>query len=244
MIELVNAIIIISLIIIIYKYFEKSSYDVVMVKSQSNGKEYLVRNLADKQEAADLLGNIAIKLEKLVNIINTSGYEKIYDKYMKVDIDKETNSNINTSSNGKDLIQGQDGGSSQNQTLEHEMKMKLKADIARLVKNFNNGENILSESTPDAKYTSYTVNKSNMIFCMRDKKEGERIVKENILTFVSIHELGHIMNATIGHDIPFWDSFRLLLRIAIDNNLYKNVDFNSTPKDYCGIKISDSPLKK
>lgn len=69
MIELVNAIIIISLIIIIYKYFEKNSYDVVMVKSEANGKQYLVRNLPDKQAAANLLGSIAIKLENLVEII-------------------------------------------------------------------------------------------------------------------------------------------------------------------------------
>ena len=56
MIDVVNAIIILSLIVIIYKYFEKHSYDVVMVKSIANGKNYLVRNLPDKQEAADLLG--------------------------------------------------------------------------------------------------------------------------------------------------------------------------------------------
>ena len=79
MIELVNAIIIISLIVIIYKYFEKNSYDVVMVKSESNGKQYLVRNLPDKQAAANLLGSIAIKLENLVQIIKTSGYESVYN---------------------------------------------------------------------------------------------------------------------------------------------------------------------
>lgn len=60
MIEIVNAIIIFSLITIIYKYFEKQSYDVVMVKARTNGKSYLVRNLPDKQEAADLLGSLAL----------------------------------------------------------------------------------------------------------------------------------------------------------------------------------------
>ena len=103
MIELVNAIIIISLIIIIYKYFEKNSYDVVMVKSEANGKQYLVRNLPDKQDASNLLGSIAIKLEKLVEIIKASGYETIYTKYIKMDLDKET-STVNVNGNKKILL--------------------------------------------------------------------------------------------------------------------------------------------
>ena len=122
MIDVVNAIIIISLIIIIYKYFEKHSYDVVMVKSEANGKNYLVRNLPDKQEAADLLGKMAIKLENLVNIIKTKGYENVYNEYVKSDVDSETTTN-NANSN-KNLIEGQDGGSSERQNLEHSMKMK------------------------------------------------------------------------------------------------------------------------
>ena len=80
MIEIVNGIIIITLIIIIYKYFEKSSYDVVMVKSESNGKDYLVRNLPDKQEASNLLGSLALKLEKLVNITTNDSMKKVLQK--------------------------------------------------------------------------------------------------------------------------------------------------------------------
>ena len=240
MIDIVNAIIIISLIVIIYKYFEKHSYDVVMVKAESNGKKYLVRNLPDKQEAANLIGNLAIKLENLVNIIQTKGYENIYITYIKTDVDKESaNKNGNKS---KDLIDGQDGGSSEKQTLEHNMKMKLKEDIERLVSNFNS--NAFSETTPDSKYTSYSVNKGqSIVMCVRSKQD-DKLVKENIMTFVAIHELGHLMTKTIGHDPEFWNNMRLLLKIAIDNGLYKNVDFNKKPEPYCGITISDTPLKE
>ena len=243
MIEIVNAIIIISLIIIIYKYFEKNSYDVVMVKAVSNGKQYLVRNLPDKQDAANLLGNIAIKLEKLVEIIKSEGYENVYKKYIKTDVDKETSTvNINGNKN-KDLIEGQEGGSSERQTLENDMKMKLKEDIERLINNFNS--DAFSETTPDSKYTSYSVNKGEkIVFCIRDKKDGENLVKENIMTFVSIHEMAHLMTKSIGHDPIFWQNMRLLLKIAIDNGLYKNVDFNKKPEPYCGITISDTPLKE
>jgi hypothetical protein len=239
MFDIVSIIIIITLIVIIYKYFEQSTYDVVMVQSQINGKSYLVRNLPDKQEAADLLGKISVKLENLVNIIQTQGYEVIYSKYLKNDVVKETtNQNIYK----KDLIQGQEGGSSDSQELEKQIKNKLKDDIARLIANFN--PDAFSETTPDAKYTSYSVNKGEkIVFCLRDKKDGEELVKENIMTFVAIHELGHLMTKSIGHEPEFWNSFKLLLKIAIDNGLYKNIDFNSTPKDYCGVKITDTPLK-
>jgi hypothetical protein len=93
-----------------------------MVKSNINGKSYLVRNLPDKQEAADLLGKISVKLEKLVNIIKTQGYETIYSKYMKNDVVKET---TNPDKYKKDLIQGQEGGSSDSQQLEKQIKTKL-----------------------------------------------------------------------------------------------------------------------
>jgi hypothetical protein len=245
MFDLVTLIIILTLIVIIYKYFEKYTYDVVMVKSDINGRSYLVRNLPDKQEAADLLAKISVKLEQLVDIIKTAGYEVIYNKYLKTDVDKETY--LTTSAqekavNKRDLIQGQDSGSSATQELEKQIKLKLKDDISRLVANFN--PDAFSETTPDAKYTSYSVNKGEkIVFCLRDKKDGEYLVKENIMTFVAIHELGHLMTKSIGHEPEFWNSFKLLLKIAIDNGLYKNIDFNSTPKDYCGVKITDSPLK-
>ena len=241
MIDIVNAIIIITLIVIIYKYFEKHSYDVVMIKSEANGKNYLVRNLPDKQEASNLLGKIAIKLENLVDVIKNKGYENVYIEYVKIDIDNETSTNNINENKDKDLIEGQDGGSSERQNLEHSMKMKLKDDIERLIGNFNS--DAFSETTPDSKYTSYSVNKGEKInFCVRSKTD-DKLVKENIMTFVAIHELGHLMTKSIGHDPDFWNNMRLLLKIAIDNGLYKNVDFNKTPEPYCGITISDTPLK-
>ena len=239
MIEIVNGIIIITLIIIVYKYFEKASYDVVMVKSNVNGKEYLVRNLEDRQQAADLMGSVEVKLRKLVEIIETMGYEEIYSKYMQSDVIKETSGGGNSK---KDLIEGQnEEGSSEQKNLEHKIKMKLKGDIERLVKNFSATQ--FSENSPDSIHTSYTINKQNMVFCIRDKKKNEPLVKENIFLYVGIHELSHTACAEIGHVIQFWEIFRIFLRVAIDNGIYKNIDFNSSPQEYCGINISDNPLK-
>lgn len=236
MIEIVNTIIIISLIIIIYKYFEKTSYDVVMVKSNVNGREYLVRNLPDKQEAADLLGKMAVKAEKMVDIIKQMGYEGIYDKYMKADVMKETEVKIKD----KDLIQGQNGGSSQTQLLEKEIKKQLKEDIERLVNNFD--PDLFSENTPTNSYTSFTKNKQAMVYCLRDKKENEPLVKESIATFVMLHEISHIFTKEINHTPAFWNRFRLILRIGTDNGLYKPVDYSKENKEYCGVNVSSNPL--
>lgn len=239
--DIVSIILVISLVIIIYKYFEAANYDVVMVKSNTNGKSYLVRNLPDKQEAADLLGRISLKLENLVGIVRDAGYTTIYEKYLSADVNRETTI-PEKAKYKKDLIEGQSGGNSSGAELEKQVKMKLKADIERLIGNFN--PDAFSETTPDAQYTSYSVNKGEkIVFCLRDKKDGEELVKENIMTFVAIHELGHLMTESVGHEPDFWNNFKLLLRIAVDNGLYKNIDFNSTPKDYCGVKITDTPLK-
>ncbi len=205
-----NAFIIIILVTIIYIYLESRTYEVVFVKSQVNGKEYLVRNLPDKQQTADLLAKLSIKLQKLVMHIEQSNNVNLFKKYAK----EEDN------------------------TTEE----KLEEDFNRLINNFN-PEN-LSESTPDAKYTSYSVNKGEkIVFCMRSKDSDERIVKENTMLFVAIHELGHLMTKSVGHTPEFWDNFKLLLKIAIDLKIYQHINFNKNPEKYCGTNITDTPYK-
>jgi hypothetical protein len=119
---------------------------------------------------------------------------------------------------------------------------KFAADIARLKSNFNPAA--FSETTPDSKFTSYSVNKGEkIVFCLRDKGSNEGLVRENIMMFVSLHELAHLMTESVGHEAEFWDNFKILLRVAISNGLYKHIDFNSSPQEYCGTNITDTPLK-
>jgi len=205
-----NAFIIIILVTIIYIYLESRTYEVVFVKSKVNDKEYLVRNLPDKQQTADLLAKMSLKLEKLVMHIEQSNNANLFKKYAKEE--------------------------------DNTTEQKLKEDLNRLINNFN-PEN-LSESTPDAKYTSYSVNKGEkIVFCMRSKDSDERIVKENTMLFVAIHELGHLMTKSVGHTPEFWDNFKLLLKIAIDLKIYQHINFNKNPEKYCGTNITDTPYK-
>ena len=114
-------------------------------------------------------------------------------------------------------------------------------DVYRLVKRFQ--PNNITEGSSNEKYTSYSVNKGEkVVFCLRSRDKKEQLVKENTMMFVALHELAHIMTVSVGHTEEFWDNFRFLLKRAIALGLYTPEDYENKPVDYCGIKITNSPL--
>ena len=188
---LIGMLIIIAFCLLGYTHLEHLSNEVIYVKSNLDNNEYLVRNLEDKDKAANMLAKLRLKLEKICQIMK--------NKYP----------------NDESVIR---------------MNEKFNADN-------------ITESGKNNQYTSYSVNKGEkIVFCIRQKDEQESIVDENTLTFVSIHELAHIMTKSIGHTTEFWNNFKRLLKEAVENNLYTKEDYTKYPKDYCGIKVSDSPL--
>ena len=115
--------------------------------------------------------------------------------------------------------------------------------IKRLKKNFK--PNNISESSPGNAYTSYSINKGEkIVFCLRQKSgpNKDELVDINTMMFVAIHELGHLMSKSIGHTAEFWDNMRFLLEKGIKLGLYEHIDYSKQPEDYCGIKITDTPL--
>ena len=119
-------------------------------------------------------------------------------------------------------------------------KEKLDA-VRRLRKNFK--PNNITESSPGNKYTSYSINKGDkIVFCIRSKGKDNTLVDINTMMFVAIHELAHLMTKSIGHTTEFWDNMRFLLERALEINIYTKQDFNKNPVDYCGTKITDTPL--
>ena len=162
------------------------------VKSDIDDRKYLVRNIKDKQEAADMLATIIQKLEKLK--------EHLVNKYP----DDER--------------------------------------IQRLQTNYV-PENIC-ESVAHDQNTSYSVNKGEkVVFCIRSK-ETNKLEDLNTLTFVAIHEMGHLASGTVGHNDEFWANFKFLLQEAIAIHLYTKVEYSKEPKSYCGIQITDSPVEE
>lgn len=129
------------------------------------------------------------------------------------------------------------------QKLVNNLHQRLPDDerVQRLVMKFKPSE--ISESLPGTNYTSYSVNKGEkIVFCIRSKDEHEKLMDINTMMFVAIHEIAHIATKSVGHTDEFWDNMKFLLKEAIDDGLYVKQDFKSNPVDYCGIKITDSPL--
>jgi hypothetical protein len=171
----------------------QSQYPLVDMKSTIDNKIYRVRDLPDKQEAANLLAKVRIKMSNLMTHLET--------------------------------------------------KYQDKPQIQRLVRNFRANPERLLESTPDADHTSYSVNKGEKVhLCLRQREGGnEQLVNDNVMMFVALHEMAHMITATIGHGPDFWNNFGFLLKEAEQQGIYKHQDFKSHPVAYCGVSITDAP---
>lgn len=116
-----------------------------------------------------------------------------------------------------------------------------KENVKQLVKNFNPQK--IMETLPTSSFTAYSENKQKLYFCLNVKKEGnkENLIDEHTLTFVSIHELSHVMTKSIGHKSEFWSNFKFMLENAKEAGIHQPIDYSKTPKEYCSLKISDNP---
>ena len=168
-------------------------YPLTEVKSQVDGKIYKVRDMPDKQRAADLMANVRLKLQKL--------YYYLREKF------------------------------------------PTKPQVLQLVQNFQPDNTRFLEATPDAEFTSYSVNKGEKIhMCLRQREgQNESLIEENVMTFVGLHEMAHTITKSVGHTPEFWNNFGWLLKHAEDIGIYKYQDFKSKPVAYCGLQITDSP---
>tara|TARA_B110000967_G_scaffold57861_2_gene59307 strand:- start:2130 stop:2705 length:576 start_codon:yes stop_codon:yes gene_type:complete len=159
------------------------------IKSTVDNRDYEVRDLPDKQDAANTLADISGKLTKLVEYVVTSDSDR-------------------------------DG-------------------VRQLKRNFKS-RNII-ENTPGGKYTAYSVNKGEQLaLCLRDAKD-DTFIELNLIIFVAIHEIAHVMTDDVGHTKKFWDNMRYLLEKGEKIGVYRPEDYSKTPKNYCGLEINSSP---
>jgi len=113
-------------------------------------------------------------------------------------------------------------------------------NVRRLVDKFNPQK--VSETLPTSEYTAYSENKGEKLaFCVNTTKNGNKLIDENTLTFVALHELAHIMSESIGHKDEFWGNFRFLIQNAEQIKVYSPEDYKVKPKEYCGMTINDNP---
>lgn len=136
-----------------------------------------------------------------------------------------------------------------------EIKKRLKTLVAHMIEKYPNDENVnllrtrfrnsteFSEGILDKAYTTYTLNKGDgIVFCLTTRDSEERIYDINTLMFVAIHELAHVGSFSINHTSEFKKVFKLLLKESIETHLYFYENYSISPKEYCGINITTSPV--
>lgn len=124
--------------------------------------------------------------------------------------------------------------------LDREMKENLDFLMVRY-----NPENLRETSPLNIEgHTAYNNNKGEvMSYCLRHKNGNHDFHNPGIITFVSIHELGHTLSKNeVQHTPKFWENFRWLLENAVEAGIYKPVDYSKHPEDYCGITVDYNPL--
>lgn len=124
-------------------------------------------------------------------------------------------------------------------------KYPNKSCIKRLLNNYNPNSVIEGNPLNKDNYTSYSINKGQiLVFCIRSKK-NLKIHPKPLIQFVVMHELAHLASLSLGHNKEFYDNFRLIMKHAIKESLF-NVDYFDEQQgrmEYCGMDIPANPIK-
>lgn len=195
-----ETIIIIIFISIVYIFITFHKTEVTYEESFIDNEVYLVRNLKDKKDAADLLATLKKKLKKLIYYVHT-----------KAETDR----------NNRELS-------------------KYKKYVKKILDNIDTVD--IKESSPNSKFTSYSINKGEeIVFCLRSKISN-KLHDINELMYVAVHEIAHIGNPEVGHDDLFHAINKFLLKQAVEIGLYKYRDYAVEPVEYCGMTLTSTIL--
>ena len=126
--------------------------------------------------------------------------------------------------------------------VDHVYKNDKNREGVDQLKDRSNSRNI-SENPPGGKYTAYSVNKGEQLaICLRNA-DNDIFMNDNIIYFVSIHEMAHVMTKEVGHTKKFWDNMAYLLEQAHTLGFYTPEDYSKNPQMYCGQEINSTPYK-
>ena len=118
---------------------------------------------------------------------------------------------------------------------------KEKEGVEELKKRFNSRS--IRENAPGGQYTAYSVNKGELLaICLRNA-DDDKFINDNLIYFVSIHEMAHVMTDEVGHTPKFWDNMAYLLEQSHELGFYIPEDYSKNPQMYCGQEINSTPYK-
>lgn len=113
-----------------------------------------------------------------------------------------------------------------------------KESASRLASRFKNTE--LRETGIFEFNTAYTLNKGKEIRICLDHGGKEKL-DVNLIMFVLLHEMAHVMSETYGHNKEFVDNMDIIVKTAVKIGIYSPTDFSASPGRYCGSNITSSP---
>jgi hypothetical protein len=102
----------------------------------------------------------------------------------------------------------------------------------------------IEEALHEADSSTYTINKGElMVVCLRKKNKQKDFYQMDLLLFVLIHELAHIMTISEGHTAEFMKNFKFILKEAVGCGLYTPIDYSvaNNKIDYCGVMVTHNP---
>jgi hypothetical protein len=121
----------------------------------------------------------------------------------------------------------------------------VKGRISKILKE-KYSPDILSEAANDKRYTTFTVDKKEMHICLRTRDNKENMYDINLLMYVILHELAHLINydkngePIIGHGREFMEIFRMLVSESMLIGVYQYTNYAERPVEYCGMYLSSS----
>jgi hypothetical protein len=81
-----------------------------------------------------------------------------------------------------------------------------------------NRRSILKEIKVFRGKKSYTINKKRVFLCLKD--ENNKYYNDNMLVYVFLHELSHVICDEIGHTNKFNEIFKELLDVAVEKKIW------------------------
>ena len=202
-----HIILILALLLLIFIiYYNIGKRDMIYTKSDIDNEHYMVRNVQNKKQAANMLARVKENIYAVTN-------------YMSKNLDDPKISNTPKYKEFKPYI------------------LQLKEKIRGV---------LVKESSANTVHTSYTINKGEQIvFCIRSKAistilNSNNIHDINLVMYVALHEISHVACPEYDHTPLFKKIFRFICGEAIEMGIYKKIDFDVNPREYCGMKINDS----
>ena len=199
-----------------------------------NGHKFMIQSKNTTENSVQLLGEIVQRLFILRNYL----VENKNNIYNCCDCEKclEDNNTCSTNecNNCNDCLS----------YLKNYLSLEdFKESVDLLKKNFNQNRTKFYENINDTRYTSYSVNKGEeMVFCLKARNINRNYHPIDLLMYVAIHELAHCGCKEIGHTRLYNKIFKVYLIIGIKLNLYNYVNYENSPVEYCGMKLSSNIL--